>query len=295
MRRHFLSTLIALAIAWGSPCFGATGKPLVVTSFTIIQDWTQVVGGDDVEVLNLVPSGSETHGFQISPRHVKELRKASLIIGMSPSLEPWLEAWAKSNDRSNRILWLHPDSVLKSKPATESDPHVWTNPGKVKGMIQIIARRLAGLMPEKNTEVNVHQYLKDVETLDFELTGLFSSLPEAKRILITQHPNLGHFAEHFGLKVAGTILSSGSGEAADPSARHFSDLLGLVKKERIRVIVTDADQNDAFARRLAQDSNLPPPLPLSFEYLAAPGQPGDTWIKMMQMNGRKLHAALRDR
>ena len=295
VRRYFLSVLIALAVAWGLPSFGAPAKPLVVTSFTVIQDWSQVIGGNSFEIFNLVPAGSETHGFQLGPRHVKELRRADLIIGMSPSLEPWLEAWAKANDRTNHVLWLHSDSVLKSAHLTEVDPHVWTSPEKVKPMAQAIAGRLAKLTPVVNLEINVNQYLKEVERLDAELTGLFSSLPSHKRLLITQHPNLGHFAQHFGLKVAGTILTSSSGEAADPSARHFSDLLALVKKEHIRVIVTDADQNDAFARRLAQDSNLPPPLPLSFEYLAATGQPGDTWIKMMQLNGRKLHAALRDR
>jgi len=66
----------------------AQTKPLVISSFTIIEDWIHVIAPEGVEVENIVPSHSETHGFQISPRHARELRRASLIVGMSPTLEP---------------------------------------------------------------------------------------------------------------------------------------------------------------------------------------------------------------
>ena len=95
--------------------------------------------------------------------------------------------------------------------------------------------------------------------------------------------------------VARTILASSSAESADPSARHFSELLALIRREGIRVIVTDAGQSDIFARRLAEDAGLPPPLSLSFEYLEPAGRPGDSWTGMMLLNGRRLHEALSSR
>ena len=128
--------------------------------------------------------------------------------------------------------------------------------------------------------------------VDNELSQLFRQIPPNKKAFISHHANLGQFAKHFGLTVAGTIIASGSGESADPSARHFSELLALIRKQKIRVIVTDAGQGDAFARRLTEDAGLPPPVSLSFEYLEPPGQPGDTWTSMMLANGKQLHQAL---
>ena len=87
-------------------------------------------------------------------------------------------------------------------------------------------------------------------------------------------------------------ISATTGGQRSPSARHFSELLALIRKEGIRVIVTDAGQSDAFARRLAEDAGLPPPLSLSFEYLEPAGRAGDTWTGMMLRNGRRLHEAL---
>ena len=69
----------------------------------------------------------------------------------------------------------------------------------------------------------------------------------------------------------------------------------LIRREGIRVIVTDAGQSDAFAQRLAEDAGLPPPLSLSFEYLEPAGRPGDSWTGMMLHNGRRLHEALSTR
>jgi zinc/manganese transport system substrate-binding protein len=271
-------------------------KPLVVSSFTIIADWVQVIGGKQFEQVNLVPSHSETHGYQLSARNARDLRRASLIVGMSPTLEPWLEAWAKANDRTPRLLWLFDDRKGDHPGhAHGSDPHAWTDPSEVKKMTRTIATRLGAVGSAESIEISYNQYVKEIERVDGDLRRLFATLPANRRNLVTQHANLGHFAESYGLRIARTILASSSAESADPSARHFSELLALIRREGIRVIVTDAGQSDIFARRLAEDAGLPPPLSLSFEYLEPVGRPGDSWTGMMLLNGRRLHEALSTR
>lgn len=297
MRR--LLRFILCSVLLSSAAFVAAAepaKPLVVSSFTIIADWVQVIGDKQFEQVNLVPSHSETHGYQLSARNARELRRASLIVGMSPTLEPWLEAWAKANDRTPRLLWLFDDGKGDHPGHTHgSDPHAWTDPAEVKKMTRTLATRLGAVGSAESIEISYNQYVKEVERVDAELRRLFATLPANRRSLVTQHANLGHFAESYGLKIARTILTSSSAESADPSARHFSELLALIRREGIRVIVTDAGQSDIFARRLAEDAGLPPPLSLSFEYLEPAGRPGDSWTGMMLLNGRRLHEALSTR
>jgi len=297
VRRLLRSFLCLLAICSATLVQAAEpAKPLVVSSFTIIADWVQVIGGQRFELVNLVPSHSETHGYQLNARNARDLRRASLIVGMSPTLEPWLEDWAKANDRSARLLWLFDERKAGHEGhAHGSDPHAWTNPAEVKKMTRTLATRLGEIGSEKDTENSYIQYVKEIDRVDEELRRLFATLPAARRNLVTQHANLGHFAESYGLRVARTILASSSAESADPSARHFSEILALIRREGIRVIVTDAGQSDAFARRLAEDAGLPPPLSLSFEYLEPAGRPGDSWTSMMLLNGRRLHEALSTR
>ena len=294
--RRLLSILGFFSFAVAVNAASEPAKPLVVSSFTIIADWVQVLGNKRVELVNLVPSHSETHGYQLSARNARDLRRAQLIVGMSPTLEPWLEAWAKSHDRTAQLLWLFDERKLAHDGhAHGSDPHAWTDPAEVKKMTRVLATRLGALIGAENSEASYHQYVKEVEQVDEALRRLFSTLPAGRRSLVTQHANLSHFAQSYGLRIARTILASSSAESADPSARHFSELLALIRREGIRVIVTDAGQSDAFAQRLAEDAGLPPPLSLSFEYLEPAGRPGDSWTGMMLHNGRRLHEALSSR
>ena len=291
----FIRLLVALIFS-ASPGIGgqafAQEKPVVFSSFTVIHDWVQVIGGKGFESKTIIPARSEAHGFQLSPRHAKDLRRATLIVAISPDFEPWLAAWGKANQRSDSILWLHSEVTAHAAHDCADIPHAWTDPIEVKKMVRVLAERLNKIGGGLDTQISYQQYLKEINTVDKELSQLFREIPLGKRAFISHHANLGHFAKHFGLTVAGTIIANGSGESADPSARHFSELLALIRKQKIRIIVTDEGQNTAFARRLTEDAGLPPPLSLSFEYLEPPGQPGDTWTSMMLTNGKRLHQAL---
>jgi len=296
--RRTLSTslLLALLMMVGFVDAAEPAKPVVVTSFTIIADWVQVLGGKQFEQSNIVPSRSETHGYQLNARNARDLQRASLIVGMCPTLEPWLEAWAKAHDRADRLIWLFDDRAGDHQGlAQATDPHAWTSPAEVKKMTRRLADRLKAIGSSDATEDSYFKYVEEVDRVDQELRRLFAGLPADRRNLVTQHANMEHFAKSYGLRIAGTILAGSSAESADMSTRRFSELLALIRREGIRLIVTDAGQNDVFARRLAEDAGLPPPLALSIECLEPDGQPGDRWTSMMLLNGRRLHEALSTR
>ena len=292
MYARLLAAWIFAATPWVGGQTLAQEKPVVVASFSVIQNWVQVIGGEGFESISIIPTRSEAHGFQLSPRNAKDLRRATLIVAMSPEFEPWLAAWGKANDRTDSILWLHRTADAHVGHDCADIPHPWTNPLEVKNMVKALAERLQKSGGGKDTQHAYEQYLKEINSVDETLSQLFREIPPEKRAFISHHANLDQFAKRYGLSVAGSIITSGSGESADPSARHFSELLAVIRKQKIRVIVTDEGQNDAFARRLTEDAGLPPPLSLSFEYLEPPGQPGDTWTTMMLTNGRRLQQAL---
>lgn len=290
---RLLAYPLILSVLWFGKGQGiAQEKPVVVSSFSIINDWVQTIGGKEFNYISIIPPKSEAHGFQLSPNHLKELRRATLVVGISPDFEPWLEAWGKANQRTDSILWLHAANSAHEGHDCAAFSHPWTDPSEVRQMVKILASRMTRVSGGKNMQDSYEQYLAEINAVDRDLGQLFQVLGPGKRTFISHHPNLDQFARHFGLTVAGTIIASGTGESADPSARHFSRLLDTIRKQEVRVIVVDDGQNQAFALRLTEDAGLPPPLTLSFEYLQPPGRPGDTWATMMRLNGRRLQQAL---
>ena len=266
----------------------ATEPPRIVTSFSMVDDWTARLAGPAIKHQTIVPAGSELHGFQLGASEAKALARANLIIGVSPASEPWLADWVKAHGKEARTVWLQ----TGEKDGQETDPHPWTDPSLVVGFVGKIAESLRVNFKDVNTQISLSKYVTEIEALDAELKAAFAAVPPAKRKLITQHPNLGRLAQRYQLQVMGTILGSPTAEAADPSARHYADLLGLIRREQVRVLVTDEGQNEGIARRLCADTGLPAPVVLNFETLAPRGQPGDDWLGMMRLQSGKLREAL---
>ncbi len=283
-----LTIQIWLGALVGTALFSAPPPAQIVASFSIVDDWTQVLVGQAIRHQALVPAGSELHGFQLGANEAKALSAAQLIVGLSPASEPWLAEWVKAHRREASTVWLQ----WEEKDGAAGEPHPWTDPSLVMGFVTKLGAAIQGKFTDVNTQDNVNQYLVKVKDLDTELREAFATLPSGRRKLITQHPNLGRLAQRYHLQIVGTILESPSAEAADPSARHYSRLLGLIRTEKIRVLVTDEGQNESIARRLCQDAGLPPPLALNFETLAPAGQPGADWLGMMRRQSGKLREAL---
>lgn len=284
----FLLRVRLLFIALCLPFLGQAAEgPQVISTFTVPDDWVSRVTPLQTHHFSLISSGGELHGYTLSAVDARRLGQARVIVGINPQLEPWLADWAKANRRTDGVLWLHPEPL-------QSGNHVWIVPSEVKRMVLRLKQGLltSGIEVSENS---YNQLLKEINSVEKDLQEAFADLPPDARAFVTQHPGLEGFAQAFGLKVAGSILESASAESADPSARHYAELLKLIRTHRVKVLTVDEGQNQTFAERLATDAGLPPPVSLGFEFLQKPGTPGDSWATMMRLNGRKLAQALHRR
>lgn len=261
-----------------------TAKAQITSSFTIIDYWVEKLLTDPAAIhQSIIPSGGELHGYQLSPSDSLKLSKSRIIIGLNPQSEPWLSDWIKANNRSSSVIWINEKFSQVSHP--------WMSPAATKAMVKTLHE---GLMAHKlSSEANLNQLLTEINDVDATVSKLFSTIPQNRRIIITQHPSLSAFAEAFNLEVAGSIVECPDAESADPSAQNYSQLLKLIKTKNIRVIICDAGQNNRAAQQLAKDAKIAPPLPITIEYLEKGGTPGDTWPSMMIINASKISEALK--
>jgi len=256
----------------------------ITSSFTIIDYWVGKLLTEPGAIhQSIIPSGGELHGYQLTPSDSLKLSKSRVIIGLNPHSETWLNDWIKANNRSASIIWINEKFSQVSHP--------WMSPAVSKAMVKTLHD---GLMIRKlSSEVNLNQVLAEIHNAELSVVREFATVPESRRIIITQHPNLSAFAEAFNLEVAGSIIESPEAESADPSAQKYSQLLKLIKARNIRVITCDAGQNNRVAQQLAKDAKINPPLPLTVEYLEKSGTPGDTWPSMILTNAQKISEALK--
>lgn len=84
--------MVALPLL-AAPAFAAA-KPKAVASFSLLGDLLAEVGGEDVEITTLVGPEADVHSFQPTPREVRMLAAASLLVSIGLGFESWLDRLA---------------------------------------------------------------------------------------------------------------------------------------------------------------------------------------------------------
>lgn len=65
----------------------------VVTSFTIIQDIAREIGGDNLDIHNLVPTGTDPHEYEPLPKDIKKATDADILFYNGLNLEGGKNGW----------------------------------------------------------------------------------------------------------------------------------------------------------------------------------------------------------
>jgi len=99
-----LLALLLVAGLSGAAEGGEARKIKVVTSFLPVWCFTVNVAGDLAEVENLLPPRTEPHDFQFSPREMKKLNAADLVIINGLQLESWLDKPIRSAERPKIVV-----------------------------------------------------------------------------------------------------------------------------------------------------------------------------------------------
>ena len=80
-----------------SMSLSAAEKLPVVTSFSILADMVHQVGGEHIQITNMVGPDADAHTYEPTPDDAKALLKAKLIIKNGLGFEPWLDRLVASS------------------------------------------------------------------------------------------------------------------------------------------------------------------------------------------------------
>lgn len=97
-----IATLVVISLVAISGCHARTPtpsdeqhdstKPLIYTSFYPIHNITSRVAGDTVEIRSFMPQDKDPHLWEPTPKNIKELSQADLLIVNGANMERWLES-----------------------------------------------------------------------------------------------------------------------------------------------------------------------------------------------------------
>jgi len=228
------------------------GKLNVVVSILPQKAFVKAVGGDLVNVKELIHQGGSPESYEPKPTDLALVEKADIYfrIGYIPFEKSHIEKFAELNPDMKII----DTSVnVKLRELEEDghrgvDPHIWLSPMQVKKQIDIIAQTLAQADPINNGTYNsnAEKFKKELDTLHSEIKSEFAELKTNK--LLVFHPAWGYFADEFGLE---QIAIEQSGK--EPTAQELQHIIKEAKDENIKVIFVQSQFNKDIAESVAQE------------------------------------------
>ena len=273
----------------------------VLASATFLADIAQNVAGDRLTVDSLLPIGADPHAYQAAPSDVAKISESNLLILNGVEYEHFIEPLLE-NAGGERIIveataGLEPHPAEEHANETESgtgheheagdpqgDPHMWLDPNLVITYVENIRDGLIQVDPDgaEIYKANADGYIAQLKDLDAWIVEQVDTIPEERRLLVTNHEAVGYFAERYGFEVVGAVIPSLSTDAGT-SAKEMSALIEQVKSSGAPAIFLGEVENADLANQIAEEAGVKVVDNLYLESLTD-GEPAATYIDMMKHN-----------
>jgi zinc/manganese transport system substrate-binding protein len=294
--RNVITFLIsALALSFALPANGQMPARLpVVATFSILADFVRNVGGDRVDVTELVGPNGDTHVYQPKPADAEKLAAAQLIVENGLGLEGWIDRLIKASGAKAPVIvatkGINPQQ-MREEGRVELDPHAWQSVADAKIYIINIRDGLIAADPagEAAYRANADNYLGKLATLEKEVRVEIAKIPPERRRIITTHDAFGYFGTAYGFRF---IAPEGVSTETEASARDVAKIIRQIKAQRIPAVFLENVTDPRLVQNIAAESGAKIGGTLYSDALSPPDEPGPTYIDMMRHNVRQLSTAL---
>ncbi|MDX2137480.1 MAG: metal ABC transporter substrate-binding protein [Chloroflexota bacterium] len=173
------------------------------------------------------------------------------------------------------------------------DPHVWTDPRNVIVWANNIADAFTTADPTNadTYRANADAYIASLEVLHAEIEALVETLPEERRVLVTNHEFMGYFAYAYSFEVVGTVLP-GVTTDLEPNPQELAELIELIGEEGVRAIFAEVSANPQLAEVVAEEAGIAVVTTLYSESLSETDGPASTYLDYMRYNAQTIVTAL---
>ena len=294
--------LLAAACSAGAGELEDDARVRVVTSVSPLRNLVENVGGVRVQVVGLVPEGTNAHTFSPPPSAARTLSEADLIVLNGLNLETPMQEMAASVGAADATFLLlgdvavQPDAYVYdfSFPLSEGrpNPHLWTDPNLALVYAGLIRDALARRDPPGASyyAANYARFQDRILAMDDAFRTAIATIPAAQRKLLTYHDSFPYFGPRYGLEVIGAIQPSGF---ADPPPQEVAGIVRQIREAGVpaifgsqvfpsEVLAVIASEVGAVQVSTLRDDDLP----------GDPGDPQNTYLAMMTENVRTLVTAL---
>lgn len=244
VRRLLISLILVGMILLSSPAYANMIR--VVTTFSILEDFVQQVGGEKVEVSSLIPRGVDPHTWESTPKEVRLVAQADLLVANGGGFDDWLLPLVKNAAKPEADLIIASQGLEAIEHDHDhghshhhaGDPHFWLSVPNAISYVHQIAQALVSLAPGDAAyfEERTNTYIEELVELDRWMVDALDGISAENRIIVTYHNAFSYLAEQYGFEVAEFLVANPDSE---PSPRDLARLINLLQRNGRRAVFTE--------------------------------------------------------
>ncbi len=264
-----LGVLLASFAALFAP---AQAAPVKVASLsTVLSDIAKNVGGERVEVLEIVKPGIDPHIYEPTPGDVRAIAGAQIVLASGLGFEGYLDKLRSSVGTKPRFVVAgdvikpilideddhdhhdHDHGHVHTADGKVPDPHWWHSIKNVETVTRQIRDALIAVDPDGRAtyESNAAAFDKKLEALSKWTRVELAKLPKQKRVLVTSHDALGYFARDYGFEV---LPVQGISTTDQPSSQKVRKLIESIKDEGVKAIFAENIENPKVLQQITKET-----------------------------------------
>lgn len=290
---RYIVLVLSLAIVAGIFCGGcqhnkkvdeavpqtSKAKVRLVATIYPLAEFARGVGGDRVEVVQLIPQGREPHHWEPSPSDMLCLYQAQVFVYNGAGMEPWAEkilpalrakkiSVVRGTEGLNLLTFaeeerkgitVFPGQTRDSAQVGDEahrhdegfDPHVWLDPVLAKSIVSHLTRELIAVDPAGSSD-----YLRNAQVLQGKLDQLHQEYQTAlsgfkNRDLVVSHAAFGYLARRYNLR---QIPVLGLTPEQEPDAATLAQVSDYARKNGVKYIFFEAMVSPRVAETVAREA-----------------------------------------
>lgn len=298
MFRRIVTTLISFA-ALTLAAFADPWK--VSTLHPLLTDLAKQVGGEHVEVIDLIGRNGDPHHFEPTADALRRGEGSRLYLAAGKGLESYLPQLRSIVGANVTIL-----EVGKSLPSMEGscdhpdhdhgdhdhhhateDPHWWHSIDLFRRATTIVATAFAEQDPSHAADYqkNATAYRAKLDELEKWTKRELARIPRERRKLATAHSAFGYFCKDFGFT---PIPVQGINRERVPTPQELAEIIAKLRNEKVFAIFPEKESNPKILTSLTRDTGIK----LSETPLFADGSGTDSYDSMFRHNITTIVKAL---
>lgn len=212
-----------------------------------VAEMVQRVGGEHIEVKQLMGPGVDPHLFRPVASDTRALRDAQAIFYSGLHLEGRLTdlfvqlARKKLTHAVTIGLLTSGDKRLREPPEFEGmyDPHVWHDVSLWSQCVEDLAGELATYDPKhaEDYKANAAKYRAELAELDAFAKEQMQKIPKDRRVLVTAHDAFGYFGQAYSIEVYGL---KGISSELEKDLEHQEEIQAMLVKRQIPAVFVES-------------------------------------------------------